>query len=135
MKNESEMARHLKAAAEATHREWVVLKHCDRFTKGIPDFSFSLGERTVWVEQKHVRSRRELFQPMSWAWASPVQLHLAAKLNGFYQVHCQVSNETVLIPATLVQVHFNQGIFDIVKALPGDGTVETIELILRRLTK
>lgn len=39
----------------------VVLKHCDRFTAGIPDLSVSTGGYTTWLEVKLVRPRENLW--------------------------------------------------------------------------
>lgn len=49
---EGEFNRKLKAALEKRLQSWVVLKHNDRSTKGIPDFSVSQGSMTLWIECK-----------------------------------------------------------------------------------
>ena len=33
-------------------RDWLVWKHCDRYTEGILDVSFSRGKITLWFELK-----------------------------------------------------------------------------------
>lgn len=37
---------------ERALRDWIIWKHCDRFTSGILDFSLSLGKHTEWNELK-----------------------------------------------------------------------------------
>lgn len=38
----------------------VVFKHADRITAGMPDISVTLGQRTIWLEAKHVTSDKKL---------------------------------------------------------------------------
>ena len=71
----------------------VVLKHCDRFTTGIPDLSISNRHgRTVWIETKRIpprdkRARRikEVHRPRTWV-DNEMQLNTAVRLGGWYMV-------------------------------------------------
>jgi Holliday junction resolvase len=49
---EGEFTRKLKSALERRAQSWVVVKHCDRFSRGIPDLSVSQGSMTLWIEVK-----------------------------------------------------------------------------------
>lgn len=43
---------------ERSLKDWVLWKHCDRFSAGILDFSLSLGKHTEWYELK-IEPRQE----------------------------------------------------------------------------
>lgn len=38
--------------SHAALAEAVVIKHCQQFAAGVPDFSISIGARTIWIECK-----------------------------------------------------------------------------------
>lgn len=56
-------------------RHAVVLKHADRFTAGIPDFSVSVMGGTTWIEMKYQRAGARLIDIID-----TVQLHLCYQL-------------------------------------------------------
>jgi hypothetical protein len=56
------------------HPGFVVLKHSDRFTAGVPDISVTYRDRTLWLEvKKNKQSRRP-----------KVQQRILQMLNGYY---------------------------------------------------
>lgn len=52
-KREASLKSSLRDAFKSTIPMAVVLRHEDRFTAGIPDFSVTAAKRTVWLEVKH----------------------------------------------------------------------------------
>jgi hypothetical protein len=61
----------------------TIIKHCDRFTKGVPDTSVTGYMRTTWLEFKDPPVRVDL---MNYIRESMLQLHLMCELdkpNGF----------------------------------------------------
>lgn len=51
---QAKLLRALKA--ELSNRNAIIYKHSDRFHAGIPDFSVSIGYRTLWFECKMYRN-------------------------------------------------------------------------------
>lgn len=76
---------------------WTVLKHCDRFTKGIPDLSVSNGIRTFWIEVKILKSGY-LGHPAQFV-DNKVQLKLTSDLDGWYYVYHTRDQVASFVPA------------------------------------
>jgi hypothetical protein len=55
-----------------------VIKHSDRYSTGIPDFSVSYGGRTEWFEVKLANNRRPY---------EPIQLARLQRLHGWYVIY------------------------------------------------
>ena len=90
---------------------YSVLKHSDRFTENIPDFSVSNDGRTIWVEVKVLRKPdHSLANPHHYV-DQPAQLHLCSKLRGWYLVHDPWVGVTLLTPAVALEAQY-QGIRD-----------------------
>ncbi len=79
---------------------YTILKHSDRFTDNIPDFSASrMFGKTLWVEVKLLRKEScSLWRPKDWV-DKPAQLHLTNKLGGLYLVHDPFREQTALFEA------------------------------------
>jgi hypothetical protein len=106
-KMESDFSYEFKDFVTARLPGVVAFKHCDRFTKGIPDLSFSSSARTVWVESKRIglkdRKKREqiLFNPRTWV-DNEVQLDLITRLNGWYMIFDGVRSQYLFVKACTV---------------------------------
>lgn len=89
-----------KALAEhPALRDWVVIKHCDMFHKGIPDFSISRGRTTVWVEVKMEGKRPE-----------KIQQHYLDKFEGFW-IAAELDGKRVSFGGALVS--FDEAVTEI----------------------
>lgn len=89
-------------------RGWTVLKHCDRFTKGIPDLTVSHKIRTAWVEVKVMKSG-EILQPRDFV-DNQVQLKLCADLDGWFYVYHVRNKVCIFVQASEVLEAFRLGI-------------------------
>lgn len=99
----------LEKLREELGPRYNVLKHSDRFTANIPDFSVSNGSgRTVWIEVKVLQKADKSLGRVKDYLDKPAQLHLAQKLGGFYLVHDPFVNVTLLIEAWEVAVLWHQ---------------------------
>lgn len=81
--------------------KYTVLKHSDRFTSNVPDFSVSRKNRTLWIEVKVLREKHdedEITNPHLWV-DKHAQLHLTQKLEGWYIVHDPFNQTTMLLDA------------------------------------
>lgn len=54
---EAQATQKLLAEIKKRHPRAVVFKHCDRFTKAIPDISITVAGRTFWLEVKLLKVR------------------------------------------------------------------------------
>jgi hypothetical protein len=112
-KTESELTQEFmtqfKAEFDKLPYRATVIKHCDRFTIGIPDLSIS-NERhgTVWIEAKRITQKSEkIFKPWTWIDDSEqVQLMTLAMLNGFYLVFDEVEHLVGFVAARSVLMPF-----------------------------
>jgi hypothetical protein len=51
--NESQLAtKFMKRLKSALPPKAVIFRHVDQFTRGVPDYSVTLGDKTVWIEFK-----------------------------------------------------------------------------------
>lgn len=100
----------------------LVLKHCDRFTAGVPDLSISSGRTTLWVECKMLRGNADL-EPRLFV-DSQVQLEYACRVRGWYYVYQSKLHKFALWEAEAVRRVLNSG--TAYPALQGMSTGHTI---------
>lgn len=101
----------------------VALKHCDRFTGGIPDLSFTHGRHTVWVEDKRIRKiRHAVDNPQGWM-DNSVQLDLAVRMKAWYLVIDPIHSQYLFTPAMAVYraYHHQELIPEVPGAVRDDG--------------
>lgn len=89
----------------------IVLKHCDRFTTGIPDLSVSNRTgRTVWVESKRLpmyrgdkrtKKRYDVFDPRTWV-DNQAQLDTAVRLGAWFMVMDAWTSTFLFVRASVV---------------------------------
>jgi hypothetical protein len=78
------------------------IKHCDRFTTGIPDLSISWARTTVWIEVKVIRyGGASIWDPKYWMDSVP-QLVMVRRLRGFYYVYHPTTGMTLFLEAKTV---------------------------------
>lgn len=131
--NESTYTQDLLAKIRAKHPEWVVLKHCDRFTKGIPDLSVSNGLKTLWLEVKHAKASQDLDDPRDWV-DNTVQMELTARLCGFYLVYHSGLRQYLWAPAVEVRQRWREATaIDEMYIADGKGYAEIISHLERIL--
>lgn len=58
---EEELSRKLKSSMETAVIESVVVKHCDTYTRGLPDISWTFYGGTTWVEVKKIDKGKKEF--------------------------------------------------------------------------
>lgn len=103
---ESELTQDLMKDLHSHHQEWQLIKHCDRFTAGIPDLSISDQlYHTAWVEVKEfAKTRQVLSLPSTWA-DSLLQVETLVRVAGIYYVYDPFSNHAALVyPAEVKKV-------------------------------
>lgn len=83
--NEATLTSSLMDACDAAMPDGVGKKHADNFTIGIPDFSYTWGGRTVWVEVKYLRDGKKLANELK-----PIQLTTCAQLEQASHGHCWI---------------------------------------------
>jgi hypothetical protein len=66
-----------KALREQLEPGYIVWKHADGYTAGIPDISISWGRDTLWIEVK-LANNPKLFEPL--------QMAMLKKLEGHYVI-------------------------------------------------
>lgn len=82
---------------------WEILKHCDRFTGGVPDFSVSFGILTAWLEVKILRRPKDdLLNPNHWC-DNKVQLETLIRQRGSYYVYDPFKDRSIIVDAGLVK--------------------------------
>lgn len=86
-KKEADFTRELLDLIRERFPRLAVLKHADRFTKGIPDASISnRNHQTIWLEIKRFTNPKQMTsKPRSWV-DNLVQLDLAVRLGAYYLV-------------------------------------------------
>lgn len=57
--------------------DFVIFKHADGYTAGIPDISISFGQRTLWIEAK-LKNNPKIFEPL--------QIAMLRKMDGHYVI-------------------------------------------------
>ncbi len=70
--------------------KYLVLKHADGYTGGIPDISVSLGTTTYWFESK-LTTNKKLYEPL--------QLAILRKLRGSYVIWNPTEKQGFLMAA------------------------------------
>lgn len=95
----------------------VVIKHCDRFTAGVPDLSFTHKIQTLWVEDKRIkRINHSVHNPKGWM-DNAVQLDLAVRLGAWYLVIDPIHDEYLFTPAMSVyQAYYHH---ELIAEVPG----------------
>jgi hypothetical protein len=69
---------------------YIVWKHADGYTGGIPDISISHGRHTLWIEAK-LSINRKIFEPL--------QMGYLKKLEGYYLIWNSKEHSGVFFPA------------------------------------
>lgn len=131
MRTESDLTQKLLQAIRLKQPTWTIIKHCDRFTTGIPDFSVSLGLHTIWVEVKLLRKRgQDLWLPKTWVDNYP-QLELLTRLQGLYLVRDSIIDQTMIVSAHAVReaLASEEALSVEEQAQPGHGIEELEQLI------
>lgn len=104
--NESKFTQGLHAKLkEDLGPKCMVLKHSDRFTKGVPDSSVSgEGNRTFWFEIKVLRKKSQRCnKPKTWI-DNKLQLYILQKLGGYYLVFDPKRHEILFEDAKQVRL-------------------------------
>jgi len=52
MQNESQLAKKFMNKLKEKIPSAVIFRHCERYTRGVPDYSVTLGKKTAWIEFK-----------------------------------------------------------------------------------
>lgn len=134
MRTEAELTTKHTSQLRKDHPTWVVLKHCDRFTSGIPDVSVSyIGElKTVWIEYKLIHKDEELLKPSTWV-NDKAQLEQTVRLSGYYLAYCPLRKMHVLIPALYLRSGLDsQKFFDVQNLMTnGDGYEQLNNLLMK----
>lgn len=133
MKTESQQTADLVQEFRKSNPTWVVLKHSDRFVKGIPDVSISQGRRTLWLERKRLNKKSQVLErPGTWV-DNLVQLELLTRLDGWYHVYDPRIDRSAILSARLVRalmVHDKQATVTVLRR-EGLATLE-LELLITR---
>jgi hypothetical protein len=82
-----------------------VIKHSDKFTKGVPDVSWSIFGHTYWVEIKYVETREYILTRICMDRLQMVklfQLGIHTGNRAFYLIRCE--SEDVSVLARLVRI-------------------------------
>jgi hypothetical protein len=111
MKTETDYTGEFMNYVKGMPRPWTVLKHSDRFTKGIPDLSISnTSSITVWIEAKRIDNiNGNIRNAHHWiSKADVLQLNMVARLNGWYLIYDPAHSQTGFIRATTAYRHYRQ---------------------------
>lgn len=101
----------LKFIKDMMGPNFTVLKHCDRFTTGIPDLTVSNSTRkTVWIEAKRIdASKGQVRKPNTWVDKDEeLQLATLTRLGGFYVVYHPSHESWGFISAKTAFAHYHQ---------------------------
>jgi hypothetical protein len=133
MKTESKLTRQILSQLTSRNPQWEVIKHADRFSTGIPDASFTLGPKTFWLELKVLQKLTQILaRPKDWV-DNQVQLARLLKMNGYYWVHDERLEGSLIIHASQVLAALRSGELLKMQLAPGLGVDELEKLITENL--
>lgn len=129
-KTESQETQDLIKDLKERRPEWVIIKHSDRFNKGIPDLSISHDRRTLWLERKRLKPNQRLDKPCQWV-DNLVQLETLVKLNGWYHVHDPNIGRTLIVKAEVIRpMVIEKNAFASAYYRPDDTVMDELELLI-----
>ncbi len=129
-KSESRETRDLVQELKRQRPEWVIQKHSDRFSKGVPDVSISHDRRTLWLERKRLKSNQHLDKPCQWV-NNLVQLETLVRLGGWYHVHDPIIGRTLIVEAkTIRPLVISRQVLASACYVPDETTLLELELLI-----
>lgn len=107
MPTESELTAELIKDIKRREKQWLCLKHSDRFTAGIPDVSISHPQNlTVWVEVKEFTNLDQvLSMPSTWV-DNLLQVEMLIRLNGVFYVYDPFDDRAALVRGAVVKLAY-----------------------------
>lgn len=103
---EGEFNRKLKQSlcAREELRAWAVIKHCNPYHKGVPDFSASFGKKTVWWEVKVAPNE-----------PTQIQLYHLKKMDGFWLQASTDGRRAFIFPNVNIVLGYDELVDEIVR--------------------